>query len=139
MPIEFSWLPGTLAQASLFEECADLYSNHYGRWSNQSPTRPGQPIRLSAKHIRRWFDSPASIWYARHNSQLIGYAIAQQGHVPFKGRVSWVTQLVVHYNFRHQGVGKRLLFSIWTFSNHFAWGLLSANPYAIRALEKATR
>jgi len=36
-------------------------------------------------------------------------------------------------------VGTRLLFSIWGFSTHFAWGLTTANPYAVRALEKATR
>jgi 2-polyprenyl-3-methyl-5-hydroxy-6-metoxy-1,4-benzoquinol methylase len=41
-------------------------------------------------------------------------------------------------NIDDKTIGKRLLFSIWGFSNHFAWGLITANPYAIRALEKAT-
>ena len=36
-------------------------------------------------------------------------------------------------------MGKTLLFSIWGMSNHFAWGLVTASPYAVRALEKATR
>jgi 2-polyprenyl-3-methyl-5-hydroxy-6-metoxy-1,4-benzoquinol methylase/GNAT superfamily N-acetyltransferase len=141
MPVEFGWLPGTLARSTLVEECADLYSKHYGKWSESSPTHPGEPIRLSAARIRRWLTEPAnpSIWYARNGSELIGYAIAQQAGIQFRGKVSWVTQLVVHRDFRNQAIGKRLLFSIWTFSNHFAWGLLSANPYAIRALEKATR
>ncbi|MFR3404398.1 MAG: hypothetical protein ACLTUL_20240 [Blautia faecis] len=55
------------------------------------------------------------------------------------GIVTWVTQLVVHDKYRQHGIAKNLLFSIWGFSNHFAWGIVSANPYAIRALEKATR
>jgi len=54
------------------------------------------------------------------------------------GFISWVTQLVVH-----EDTGERrrqvAAFAIWTFTDHFAWGLLTANPYAIRALEKATR
>ncbi len=55
------------------------------------------------------------------------------------GIVDWVTQLVVHTDFRKQDIGKTLLFSVWGFSTHFCWGLITANPYAIRALEKATR
>jgi hypothetical protein len=71
--------------------------------------------------------------------KLVGYAIAVQTKLPYHGIISWVTQLVVHDAHRHQDVGKTLLFTIWRFTNHFAWGLLTANPYAIRALEKATR
>lgn len=80
-----------------------------------------------------------AIWYARRCGRLFGYAIAVQEEFRGHGRISWVTQLVVHKEFRRLGVGKRLLFPIWGFSNDYAWGLLSANPYAIRALEKATR
>ncbi len=50
-----------------------------------------------------------------------------------------MTQLVVHADHRRRDIGKRLLFSIWEFSDHYAWGLVTANPYAVRALEKATR
>lgn len=56
-----------------------------------------------------------------------------------KENVAWITQFVVHKDHRRFDVGKRLLFTFWTFSDYFAWGLLSSNPYAIRALEKATR
>ena len=59
--------------------------------------------------------------------------------VPRCGIVSWVTQLVVHEQYRQRNIGKTLLFSIWGLSDHFAWGLLTASPYAVRALEKATR
>lgn len=72
------------------------------------------------------------------NGVLIGYALAAL----FQKRacqINWVTQLVVHRDYRHRLVGSTILNSVWGFSNHFAWGIASANPYAIRALEKATR
>lgn len=70
---------------------------------------------------------------------MVGYAIAGQFKIPDYGVVSWVTQLVVHSDFRNQDIAKTLLFTIWKFTDHFAWGIVSANPYALRALEKATR
>ena len=77
-------------------------------------------------------------WFASFVG-VIGYAIAVQVRVKGYGVVSWVTQLVIHEAHRRLDVGKTLLFSIWGFSDHFAWGLITANPYGVRALEKATR
>ena len=79
------------------------------------------------------------MYYARIDDKLIGYSIATIEKVKRYGPVAWVTQLVVHEHYRHQGIGKNLLFSIWKFSNYFAWGVLTSSPYAVRALEKATR
>ena len=45
----------------------------------------------------------------------------------------------MHADFQDQLVGSIILNSIWGFSNHYAWGIASANPFAVRALEKATR
>jgi 2-polyprenyl-3-methyl-5-hydroxy-6-metoxy-1,4-benzoquinol methylase/GNAT superfamily N-acetyltransferase len=90
--------------------------------------------------MRAWFasdDSQAAL--AFFEDALIGYAIAIKAKLEKLGTVSWVTQLVVHEDFRDRDIAKQLLFSMWGFSDHFAWGLVSANPYAIRALEKATR
>ena len=144
MNLAYSWLPGCFARADsgLLEECAALYSNHYGVWSAQTPPpgRPGTRVRLSAARLKQWFHSDDSrIALARSGSDLVGYAIAVQIKAPRCGIVSWVTQLVVHEAHRQQNVGKTLLFSIWGMSNHFAWGLVTASPYAVRALEKATR
>ena len=142
MRIGYSWMPGSFAlvDSALLEECAALYSNHYGLWSAQSSFSPGRRVRLSATRLREWLESRDSrITLARSGSDLVGYAIAVQTKTARCGIVSWVTQLVVHEAYRQQNTGKTLLFSIWGLSNHFAWGLLTANPYAVRALEKATR
>ena len=141
MKLGYSWMPGSFAlvDSDLLEECAALYSNHYGLWSERS-SLPGRRVRLSPQRLREWLDSKdARITLARFNSELVGYAIAIQTKAPRCGVVSWVTQLVVHEAYRRRDVGKTLLFSIWGLSDHFAWGLLTANPYAVRALEKATR
>ena len=139
MAYEYSWVPGHLAADHLVEELAALYSCQYGRWSLDSQVNPGQRVRLSPSYLRKWLTPESKIALAKSDERIIGYAIAVQAKVPDYGIISWVTQLVVHEDHRRLDVGKTLLFSIWGFSSHFAWGLITANPYAIRALEKATR
>lgn len=136
----YIWEPGKNISGALLNEFSDLYSNHYGVWSNISPVNPGQKIKLSPNKIRTWLDSPDSyVAYATINGKVIGYAIAIQTQLKGFGIISWGTQLVVHKDHRKQGIGKTLLWSIWGFSDHYAWGVLTPNPYAVRALEKATR
>jgi 2-polyprenyl-3-methyl-5-hydroxy-6-metoxy-1,4-benzoquinol methylase len=81
----------------------------------------------------------SELWTARDEGELIGYAIALKGISGSNEKIIWVTQFVIHTKYRNIGIGKRLLFSIWGFSSFFAWGLVTANPFAVRALEKATR
>lgn len=135
---EFHWTSGPLVNSDLSSEMSELYSNHYGLWGSAGP-RPGQPIRLSQNKIREWLTPDSLVVWATALGKMIGYAIAVHANIPGYGRVAWITQLVVHKEHRQVDVGKRLLFTAWGFSDHFAWGLMSANPYAIRALEKATR
>jgi 2-polyprenyl-3-methyl-5-hydroxy-6-metoxy-1,4-benzoquinol methylase len=140
MDYEYTWLPGSLVQPSLLAEMADLYSHHYGIWATSALHNPGGRIHLSGNRIGALLAPRDSrIALATLGGTLVGYAIAIQTSVPKYGVVSWVTQLVVHAEHRRNDVGKTLLFSIWNFSSHFAWGLVTANPYAVRALEKATR
>jgi len=139
--IAFTRVLAEQASDDLLEECAALYNSYYGRWGANHPDKKlaGCPIRLSGARMREYLSGKMSwVAIARLNEELIGYAfvlVLPHGN----SRVTWVTQFVVHGNHQNQLVGSRLLNSIWGFSNHFAWGLASANPYAVRALEKATR
>lgn len=136
----YKWLPGSMVTNGLLQECADLYSNHYGKWSVSAPKTPNKNISLSPDRIRKLLEPDSSnIALAYYEGKLVGYAISLRMNEPKYGMISWVTQLVVHFEHRNLGVGTSLLFSCWCFSNHFAWGLLTANPFAVRALEKATR
>jgi 2-polyprenyl-3-methyl-5-hydroxy-6-metoxy-1,4-benzoquinol methylase/GNAT superfamily N-acetyltransferase len=130
-----------LTNQKLTQEMSELYSNHYGFWGETSG-RHGKRIKLSKEHISQWLRNEHSyIATARKNGTLVGYAIAvkkSKNKTNNNCIISWVTQLVVHQNYRKMGIGKTLLFSFWGFSNNYAWGIMSSNPYAIRALEKAT-
>lgn len=139
--IEYNFLPGRFVASNekLLTKCSNLYSNHYGIWGNKG-IHPQERIKLSNSRLREWLENDnVALYYATHDEEIIGYAISFSKNEPAYGVVTWVTQLVVHNDYRQHGIAKNILFSIWGFSNHFAWGIVSANPYAIRALEKATR
>jgi 2-polyprenyl-3-methyl-5-hydroxy-6-metoxy-1,4-benzoquinol methylase/GNAT superfamily N-acetyltransferase len=140
--VVYSWVVGRSMTPALLAECADLYSNHYGTWGQDAaPAMAGRRVRLSPAHLAKWFrHDDTRVALARDaGDRLLGYAIAAQTHRKGYGTVSWVTQFVVHGAFQNRGIGRTLLHTIWGFSNHAAWGVLTANPYAVRALEKATR
>lgn len=139
MDYEFQFYHSSMPPAGLLDEMAKLYSQHYGRWGHSAGDRAGKRVKLSAEKLHDWVKEDSRISVARFDGIVIGYAISIQTNYGAKGLISWVTQLVIHEEHRHRDVAKRLLFSIWGMSDHFAWGLLTANPYAIRALEKATR
>ncbi len=138
---KYEYFPGILYyKAELLKELAAFYSSHYGIWSEKAPHSAGKNITLSDSKIKYWLDSELSeLWTIRDVHKLIGYAIVLKGKSGSNEDVIWVTQFVIHEEYRNTGIGQRLLFSIWGFSSFFAWGLITANPYAIRALEKATR
>ncbi|MFZ5480502.1 MAG: class I SAM-dependent methyltransferase [Myxococcota bacterium] len=141
MARSYKWVLGSWITDEMYAACARLYSEHYGFWA-ASPNDgwKRRRVRQTPEMIRRLTASADSrLAMAYENDVLIGYAVAIQTRADGYGIVSWVTQLVVHERFRDQDVAKRLLFSIWKFSTHKAWGLVTANPYAVRALEKATR
>jgi len=136
----FSPAKWTLTYPEKIDELAEFYSKHYGLWSEKSPHSPTKRIVLSANRLKAWLDNELSeLWTVKDNGELIGYAIALKGKSGSNEKIIWVTQFVIHSDYRNIGIGKRLLFSIWGFSSFFAWGLVTANPYAVRALEKATR
>lgn len=144
MEYTYSWLQSgesSLSQNPEFiNKMVHLYENHYGKWSSKFPNNPGGKIRFSETRMRELLKSDDSkIAIAMQGEELIGYAIAIQTKYSGYGVISWITQFVIHENHRNKGVGKNILFSIWGFSDHFSWGLVTANPYAVRALEKATR
>ncbi|MFL6090446.1 MAG: class I SAM-dependent methyltransferase [Aeromicrobium sp.] len=75
----------------------------------------------------------------RIDGSLAGYSVVIRCDVPDRGKVHWVSQLVVAEQYRNLRFATELLFSAWNFSGAYAWGLATANPYAVRALETTTR
>lgn len=70
---EFSYIYGSLAQPALLAELAQLYSRHYGRWSQTAPQRPGQNVKLSEDRLRLWLKKDSRISLAKLKGQVVGY------------------------------------------------------------------
>jgi len=114
---------------------ADLFSNHYGVRTN------GRRIRLSPERLKSDYvnhqDSGAVAAYDLDN-QLAGYClyrhfIVHEGSI---GEITWIMQLVVHPNFRHQKLAQNLIRYATTSLTKLV-GIVSSHPYALRALEKS--
>lgn len=137
---KISWHRGNDLSEKILSDCSELFSNHYGFWGPAAQSSLiGKRVKLSPCKLLDYLKAPeswATLAYA--DDILIGYAFFMRLHIPHKGFVTWVTQFVVHADHRGQGLGTRLLRAIWSVSDQYAWGLVTANPYAVRALEKAT-
>lgn len=121
-----------------FEMACDLYSNHYGFW-NQNGPHPGQKIRMDRKIYREMMlNDDAFVSFAFLGKSIIGQAFFIAKEIEKEKRCSWVTQLVVNTEYRENEIGKRLLFSVWGFSNDHMWGLATTSPMTIKTLESAT-
>lgn len=134
-------MPGTEAAGDpgLVAECLDLYAHHYGVWG-EGASRPGEPVRISeSDFLERISHENVSLVCAFKDDELIGYCLAIRSDLDGRGRVAWVSLLVVHQTYRRSRIATRLLYSVWQFSDCYAWGLATANPLAVRALETATR
>ena len=135
----FSTLYAEEADDSLLSEMSVLFSENYGVWDEDFCRLKGH-VRLSPQRLKNdYLTANSCIVLARERAcnMLIGYAIAIKKEYEGKG-ISWITQFVVHSEHQNRGVGKNLLYSLWGESQLDAWGIVTSNPYAIRALEKVT-
>lgn len=136
--VYYGFIPGRDCSEDILRECSVLFSEHYGEWSPASG-KTGN-VTLSPQRIRAYLSKPdTSLYYSAIDGKIVGYAIAFRHMIDNYGYISWVTQLVVHKDFRRQGIATNILLSIWQMSDDFAWGIVTSNPYAVRALETATR
>ena len=138
--LRFEWIKSDSISQEKLQECADLFTAHYGVWG-PGGYRPGKPVKMTPKWIQKYLDCNYETWaaLAYDRDKLVGYALAAKGRLEGKGIISWITQLVVDKSCRNQKIATKILNSIWGLSDHYAWGIATSSPYAVRALEKATR
>ena len=133
---KISWKPAKNISEREYEEYSSLFNENYGTWSSNK-----QPVKRTSSQLKGYLKAAES-WVANVNycqeNKVIGYAFFYRLHLENKGYVTWVTQFVIRKEHRNKGLGTRLLRAIWSQSNQYAWGLVTANPFAIRSLEKAT-
>lgn len=131
--------PHARDDADLIGECVNLFNRHYGVWGPRGH-RPGEPVVITRTHLRSLLESKeSSLSTVRVEDELAGYSVVVRFHIPDRGRVHWVSQLVVAEQYRKMRFATDLLFSAWNFTDAWAWGLATVNPYAVRALETTTR
>ncbi|KAG5178017.1 hypothetical protein JKP88DRAFT_270620 [Tribonema minus] len=140
--VAYHSLPAAAVTDHALIRSSELFSNHYGVWGrNPFALEQGKRVRLSAKQLRKQFLFDAercSIIQAEVANQLVGHAFVCHYHIPDTGQVSWITQLVVHSEYRGRGIGKRLCRMAWAVDRYYACGLVTSHPHAVRALEAAT-
>lgn len=122
------------------EASSRLFSNNYDTYSNAHPneSKRNAQIALNVRYyenLRKRND--AYVAFAMYGGSIIGQAFYVVENTN-EGKLTWVIQLVVHKKYRRHGIAKKLLFSIWGFSNDCAWGLATTNPLTIKTLETAT-
>lgn len=121
------------------EECSELFSSSYGKYSANSITRPGEQVKMGPKYYRKNYCKPDFfLAMARDGERLVGHAFYIRKRYEAYGIITWVLQLVVDKSYRKQGIASTLLRSIWGFSDDYAWGLATANPCTVKTLESAT-
>jgi Acetyltransferase (GNAT) family len=141
-------------------ECAKNFSQHYGVWGNVSPYK-GEPVKLTQQRLRNeyLFSEDAFIITAKIGDRLVGHILAcrfvyESLHGTSKllnkisnyysntnnsiGTVIWITQLVVHTEFRNKRIATRLIQLAFNPERDVVCGLVSSHPHAVRAFERAT-
>lgn len=121
-------------------QVSDLFSNHYGIWgSDAGKDKSGKRIKLADTYYKNNLTNKDNTYVALayDSEKLVGHAFYIRKIIKDK-YISWVLQLVVHSDYRRISIGKKLLSSIWGFSDDIAWGLATSNPYTIKTLESAT-
>lgn len=155
----FERFKGTELTDNMLEEAAQLFNENYGIWG-EDPTNPrsapkpgklgsptlnsvtdvriGSRVKLSKKRLQaQHLPDNATCSYVRVTveDRLAGNAFACRWS--YKGTtVCWVTQLVVHSDFRERGLAAGLLNQLRQ-DDDAIYGLMSSHPAACLAAAKA--
>ncbi|KAK4136080.1 hypothetical protein BT67DRAFT_440229 [Trichocladium antarcticum] len=127
---------------AMLAEAAQLFSEHYGVWATPPPGRrggkPGTRVKLSGPRLRsQCLPAGSRCSYARVtvDGTLAGNAFACRWD--YQGRqVCWVTQLVVHRDYRERRLATRLLETLRDTDDEI-FGIMSSHPAACIAIAKA--
>ncbi|KAL8932094.1 MAG: hypothetical protein Q9211_006532 [Gyalolechia sp. 1 TL-2023] len=135
---------GSLVTDSMLQEAAELFSKHYGVWSEHAVqmvgpfAKAGNHVRLNKARLRAdYLAEPSTSSYVRVtiDGHLVGNAFACRWVYENK-TVCWVTQLVVHQDYRERGLAMNLLKQLRHDSDDI-YGIMSSHPAACLAAAKA--
>ncbi|KAF2802892.1 uncharacterized protein BDZ99DRAFT_482455 [Mytilinidion resinicola] len=139
----FQRFNGDKVTDDMLEEASKLFSENYGVWSEHAAqlmgkfAKAGSRVRLSKERLRNEYLPSGISSYVRVsvNGHLAGNAFACRWTV--NGRtICWITQLVVHSDYRERGLASGLLNEI-KLDGDDAYGIMSSHPAACLAASKA--
>ncbi|POR34624.1 Uncharacterized protein TPAR_05183 [Tolypocladium paradoxum] len=127
----------------MLANAASLFSKHYGTWGEVPPGekplgKPGSRVSMSAARLRAQCLPEGS--ESLHVQIALGGVLA--GHAfacrwKYQERqVLWITQLVVHSDFRERRLATSLLLNCLDDDDE-VFGIMSSHPAACKALAKA--
>jgi GNAT superfamily N-acetyltransferase len=137
---------------SLLQQCATLFSEHYGVWSTlasntsllqENKLKPGARVRTSVARLKNdqlFDDTCGAVIVFLPGGQVVGHAFFCTFTYQSK-EVCWVTQLLVHSEYRGKSIATTLLNTCLGRYNKeqlFGMALVSSHPAAVRALEWTT-
>ena len=155
----FERFDGTELTDHMLEEAAQLFNENYGIWGEDptnsmpvpklgdpaSPTvnsitkvRVGSRVKLSKNRLRAQYlpdDTLCSYVRVTVDDRLAGNAFACRWRYK-DAIVCWITQLVVHSDFRERGLAAGLLNHLRQ-DDDIIYGLMSSHPAACLAAAKA--
>ena len=118
---------------TIMSACANLFSEHYGVWQHNK-----KHVRMSSYKLRSEYLSNTNCRLAYADDpitgEIIGHVFYTIFHVDGLGLVIWITQLVVHTQYRNKGIARTLLGDV-IHHKAAAVGLVSSHPYAVKSLE----
>jgi GNAT superfamily N-acetyltransferase len=132
----------------MLEKAAELFSEHYGVWSQHAPNnKPGSRVRMSASRLRKQclpLEALDDCTYIRYlqNGKLVGNAFACTWNYPWEydkrkiRQICWITQLVVETSMRGQGIATKMLQVLRELST-YCYGIITSHPYACNAMAHA--
>ncbi|RSL41870.1 hypothetical protein CEP54_015683 [Fusarium duplospermum] len=133
MSLSFQTFPQKDVTDEMLNVAATLFSEHYGIWGSATKLA-GKRVRVNPKRLRdQYLPEHGDCYYARALSEgrLVGHAITCRWDWGGR-RVCWVTQLVVHKEFRNQGIATTLL-RLSRVESDDVYGILSSHPFACMA------
>ena len=122
------------------DELSRLFSENYGRWSDNPPTgvKAGGWIRMSVEKYLNWYSNPKFRFVCcRRGNELVGEAVYLD-KATTRGRVAVVLQLVVAEAHRRRGVATEIMRRIWGAADWYLMAVITSNPLTVKAMESAT-
>jgi len=140
----FERFDGSRVTDSMLQEASQLFSENYGIWGEQAAEKMGKfakfgsRVRLSKERLRNdYLPDGLLCSYVRVtvDGNLAGNAFACRWTASGK-KICWVTQLVVHQDYRERGLAVGLLNELRQYDDD-VYGLMSSHPAACLAAAKA--